>query len=571
MKNIIILSFLILSTAAFSSIDELKQDVEGLEKIKNEISESAQYFSDNDYEEVNGYRIRKLGKKFVGVFSNINKPLAVFDLSLNALNWKEVLIGAFKLRDFNLKGTIKNIYCARKIIKKNARREEGKKARMKFCEGNKKLDKEIMNWNEMRMTSSWAQRQSGSVAFSRGGFEFSHSDFNLSELVFDSEEEKDFFRAPYIELYKILNPEEENFTELIGEKFLSEFEFRFNKERQEYSLVWNREKRERKKKVKLPGVLVNYMSPVSPYAYRSRLMQIDSYADLLKFRWYPYGPIMATMIYRVVDKLIDRVNYHESQLIALMEAQQAFEYESRYPNYYLNTTLSLLYLPRSNPSHFGSGNDYRKLYRARLDENKKKILKEMRKEDEIALKNVGTGKFFIERQENHESGELEFKGIISTSNKPMWLTGLLSRHVSKVPNGLKNLERFAINTAGYLAKAFLRTWVSFRLGPINFSFSLPRDTWERLIRLRHQREIYLEGQLAGLLDEAIMGRYDLGLSKEEAIKARSYIAQNFMNPYETHIENEEDVISQNMKLLLEALKGEKLEKINAAHLLPMSL
>ena len=571
MKNILIVSFLILSLNSYSSVEMLRKDFAGLEKIKKEISDSADMFTDSDYEEVNGYRIRKMGKKFVGVFNTINKPLAIFDLSLNALDWKEIIIGAFKLRDFNLKGTVKNIYCARKLMVKNARREEGKKAKIKFCEGNDKLDPANLDWSQMRMSDSWALRQNKKVAFSNGGFEFIHSDFNLSELVFESEEEKEFFHAPYVELFKILNPEDESLSDEAKTNFLAEFEYRFNQEKKEYTLVWNREKRERKKKVKLPGVLVNYLSPVQPYAYRARLMQIDSYADILKFRWYPYGPIMATMIYRVVDKLIDRVNYHESQLIALLEAQQAFEYESRYPNYYLNATLNLLYLPRSNPSHMGSGADYRKDYRARLDENKKKILKRVEKKDNILFSQVGTGKFIIEREKNEETGDFELKGIISTSNKPMWITGLLSRHVSKVPNAVKNLERFVVNTSGYLAKAFLRTWIAFPLGPINFSFALPRDTWERLIRLRHQREIYLEGQLAGLLDEAIMGRYDMGLSKEEAQSAREYIASNFMNPYESHIDNEETVISENMKILMEALKGEGFSKMDPEHFMPMSL
>ena len=101
--------------------------------------------------------------------------------------------------------------------------------------------------------------------------------------------------------------------------------------------------------------------------------------------------------------------------------------------------------------------------------------------------------------------------------------------------------------------------------PINFSIALPRDTWERLVRLRHQREIYLEGQLAGLLDEAIMGRYDLGLSKEEATKSREYIANNYMNPYEEAVisENmkEEGVISENMKVLIKTLLGEEIESV----------
>ena len=131
MKNILIISFLIFSLNAFASIDALKNDHAGLAKIKKRLLKSGEMFTDSDYEEVNSYRIRKMGKKFVGVFNTINKPLAIFDLSLNALNWKEVIIGAFKLRDFNLKGTVKNIYCARKLMVKNARREEGKKAKVR--------------------------------------------------------------------------------------------------------------------------------------------------------------------------------------------------------------------------------------------------------------------------------------------------------------------------------------------------------------------------------------------------------------------------------------------------------
>ena len=95
MKNILIISFLIFSLNAFASIDALKNDHVGLAKIQKEIVKSGEMFTDSNYEKVNGYRIRKMGKKFVGVFNTINN-LAIFDLSLNALNWKEV-IRAFKL------------------------------------------------------------------------------------------------------------------------------------------------------------------------------------------------------------------------------------------------------------------------------------------------------------------------------------------------------------------------------------------------------------------------------------------------------------------------------------------
>ena len=92
MKNILIIGFLIFSLKGFASVDALENDRVGLAKIQRDISKSGELFTDSDYEEVNSYRIRKMGKKFVGVFNTINKPLAIFDLSLNALNWKEVIL-----------------------------------------------------------------------------------------------------------------------------------------------------------------------------------------------------------------------------------------------------------------------------------------------------------------------------------------------------------------------------------------------------------------------------------------------------------------------------------------------
>ncbi|MAW07386.1 MAG: hypothetical protein CME61_03775 [Halobacteriovoraceae bacterium] len=569
MKNIILLFLFSISLQAFSSIESLEKDTEGLNLLKEKINESVESL-DANLDELGNYKLKRIGKKFVTVFTNDNKPIAIFDLSLNALSWKEIVLGAFKIKDFNLKGTLKKIYCSRKIIKQNAKLESGKKAKLGRCSSDK-ITAGNLDWNKMRMSSTWAERQNQDVLFSDGGYEFFHSDFNLSELVFENEEDKNFFYAPYLELFKIMNPGSEKVTEIQLKNFMSEFEFRLSKDSAEYTMVWNREKRERKEKVKLPGVLVNYISPISPYAYRAKLLRIDSYADLVKYRWFPYGPIMAAMIFRVVDKLIDRVNYHESQLIGLLEAQQTFEYDTGLPHSYVNSTLSLLYLPRSRPSHFGSGNDYRKRYRSFLDSNRKKIIKKMNKKNKDNTTLVAGKKFIIERKFNEETGKDELKSIISTSNKPMWFTGLLSRHVSSLPNGIKSIERLFINTAGYLAKAFLRTWVGFSLGPVNFVIQVPRDFWERLVRLRHSREVSLEGQLVGLLDEGIRGSYSLGLNSQEMKDARSYLAKVYMNPYETHIENEDDVINKNYELLKSVINEDQLKDMPQKYFLPMSL
>jgi hypothetical protein len=95
MKNLIIVSFLLFSSIVLSSVEDLKNDQKGFEKLMLQIDESGQSIN-GEFEEVGNYRVKKVGKKFVAVMSKINKPLDIFDLSLNALNWKEDGIGGFQ-------------------------------------------------------------------------------------------------------------------------------------------------------------------------------------------------------------------------------------------------------------------------------------------------------------------------------------------------------------------------------------------------------------------------------------------------------------------------------------------
>ena len=54
-----------------------------------------------------------------------------------------------------------------------------------------------------------------------------------------------------------------------------------------------------------------------------------------------------------MDKLIDRVNYRESQLIGLLGEQQG-KYESGIPGAH-SSHSGILYLPRSRPTSFAAG------------------------------------------------------------------------------------------------------------------------------------------------------------------------------------------------------------------------
>ena len=78
----------------FRFLEELKKDKKGYEKLMSEInSMQVELDPGADYTIVGKYKIRKMGKKFVGVFNNIHKPLAIFDLSLNQLSFAEIILG----------------------------------------------------------------------------------------------------------------------------------------------------------------------------------------------------------------------------------------------------------------------------------------------------------------------------------------------------------------------------------------------------------------------------------------------------------------------------------------------
>ena len=189
-------------------------------------------------------------------------------------------------------------------------------------------------------------------------------------------------------------------------------------------------------------------------------MRIDRLADYFKFRWFPYGPLAAAFIYRVVDKLIDRVNYHESQLIGLLEYEQQGKYESGIPWELIPPTLGLLYLPRSRPTSFAAGRNYQKRVWNRWSKNSQLIRKKLRrrmKKKKWGMQTIAGGKFHIVRNFN---GRGQLMKIISSSNKPTRFAKVVSTHVSNKNPYWKAVERFSnSNLTGYLVKAFLRTFV----------------------------------------------------------------------------------------------------------------
>ena len=93
MNKFIILCCILWSTSYASFLKEQT----GLKEFKDTIDRPFNYLDSNA---IGDFQLKRHGKKFLSVSSADGYPLAIFDLSLSPLGWKEILLGSFKIKDF---------------------------------------------------------------------------------------------------------------------------------------------------------------------------------------------------------------------------------------------------------------------------------------------------------------------------------------------------------------------------------------------------------------------------------------------------------------------------------------
>ncbi|MBI2519453.1 MAG: hypothetical protein HYV97_03510 [Bdellovibrio sp.] len=536
--------------AAFSSSDLSLQDQNALKEMFNRPFPMIQ-----SGEEINNYQLHLIGHKFAAVSTQEGFPLAVFDLTLSHLSYAKIILGGFLIKDFSLKGIFRQKNCAEhalKLAQKEFKDKEPKESDLSECDSD--ADSLVLDaWKDLRMNDRWAERQ-GILQKSADGHAFQESSFSLAEFHYPSPDIEVNSKAPFIDLANVLYPEETWNVDSIS-AFMDEFEMIHHPETKSYEMVWNRDKRVNKKKLKLPGFVLNFANPAANIIYKNKIRRIEQYADITKNRWWPYGAIITMFVYRVTDKLIDRLNYHESQMIALLESGLRFEYNLPMAAPLIDLAADLVYLSKTPaPQHFRSGAEYRKSLMAYQEKARAKVVQKI---DKRARKNnwsyelVGNDKFVVVRDKDQK-----FKGIYSAAIKPHILARYVSQHVSGKTAAFKVAERLGLDVAGLLAKTFLKTYFKLPIPYVNVVVQLPRDFWDNLVRTRMKKEINLEGELVSLVDEARSCRLDLGLSKAELATVRKRLDAAYLNPYEIPLKTEAEVIEKNLELLKKALNGE---------------
>jgi len=531
------------------------------------------------------YQIKMIGSKFAAVFTKDGQPVAIFDLTLNTLSKVEIYLGALGFGNMNAGALVKLVRNALKH-KKQAN-DPDSSADDSSLDEDFSVDapadqlQDVTNdpakamelgkkfFKDLRFTKDWADRNGVQGADEKTGVAFQPKTFRLSDVQMPSAEAKEAFEKPFAHLGKVLYGKEMQGEELTS--FIHEFEFRFDEKMPGYNVFWRRDERAAgDKEPALPGVVANFVNPYDNLIYKAQLNGNDSYVQWIAKQFGVIGMLVDLVYSQMVHGLCERLDYHERQLMALMESTERFEYTSSLPVPFVDVTTDLLYLnylTSVRDPNVTNGPFKRKMLLGDEEKFGKKVLKLLNKRKGnkgYEFDEFGGGKFAVARDAK------EWKGIYGLGIKPGFLTQSTTLHVNAKQPGWKVAERYAVEVASFAGREILPNNFQYYIPKINFVIGIQVDPrmWEHLIRGHRVEETLLEGELAGLADEAAAGRLKLPLSAEEAQKVREDLRMTVVNPYEISLKEEPDTITANLKILKQAIAGRKPDSFTSKDLIP---
>lgn|GEM_PF-3314361 len=518
------------------------------------------------------YQMKMIGEKFALVATAEGQPIVVFDLSLHHLKGSEILLGGIGFGDMTVSKLIKGLRKAKRSSKpandidaeaqELAEIAEFNAAPMSEKDQAEATKRGLRLMGDLRFTEEWAQRNHVTERDDKPGVAFRYADFSMNDINFPNEDLRKRTFDPMIGLAKVLYPDQVWDLDTIKE-FAKEFMFRYRgKEKPGYDIYWDRNQRDAAKQPPLPGFVVNFVNPYANLSYKHQMRQFDQYGETLRQQLGTVGILMDLVLSNVTHHLAERLDYHERQLISLLEANARFEYNAGLPLDLVDMMTEMLYLSRfrgSSDDQMTDGPAKRKYELAMQEIARPKALKRINKivsGKGIGITEVGGGKFAL-AFETKNGQPAKFRGIYGLGTKPTKLMKRPTLHVNSNGPGFKIAERYLGETVGFLFRSMLPGFWNFRIGSAIFiQLRIPPAVYQHWFRQRSVAEVELEGELVGLVEEAAKGRYNgFGLSMPELTYVRNQLRQTAMNPYELSIKEEPSVIEANLKLLKQILAG----------------
>ncbi len=563
---------------AYENISELKNEIQSeLGIVPTDSIWNSFHPKSVAIDPASGYTLKLIGSRYGLVYTPLGEPLVLFDLSLSHLKTSEILLGGIGFGDLTLNRLISLVFKSRKAAR-NSSDTNATSDIIETSDTSTDLNPQLLEKNnvsyekamslgkdffkDLRFKKEWAERNGIAVTaenlgHGQKGITFAPASFTMDDIEYPSTTAKLKLTEPFVLLAQIVDPQTVWTPDNIG-LFTKQIEFRYNANKPGYDLFWNRtlysNETDKKKLPALPEVLVNYFVPYAPIITKVQLYKLTQYGEAFIRYFGIYGILEDFVVSRICWNLVERLDYHENQLRSVLEAQTRFETTTAMPTNLIDGTIDLLYMNKfygAAGSHVIDGLYKRKQERSRIEAARVKTLKRLERislRKKMELEEFSGGKFAVARSQSSEDTGA-FKGVYGLETKPF--LGIPSMHVHPKTTVFKIIERNIEDLMGFLSRVFIPN----NIGIVLFKFvyigtRLEPYQKDNFIRSRMIKETNAEGELLGLINESLEGRYDaLPLNKQEMEYSKKHLFKTYINPYKTPIDQQATEIEFNLKNL----------------------
>ncbi|HUP56784.1 MAG TPA: hypothetical protein VM598_04975, partial [Bdellovibrionota bacterium] len=302
-----------------------------------------QKFSTSAVKAASGPQTFLVADRFLFLFDSDGSAVVTFDLTMDDIGIKDMIMGAVGIGQFSVEGIFKLF---RDIFEKPTKLADGKakgvyaRADGKIAESwadmdahtflktsDQNIEDGYKAFAKLEFADRWIAKsgQKSMTGEQRAGYQ--PADFTLGDLYVKPElraQAEELFNRISIVLFKA------TLAEMGGlEQFTDQFQMKWDAGKQQFNMLWAPSKQA--KRPELPGWVVNYAYPTDTLAYKLSLNQVErlvSSADLL---FGKYGAVAAILVSRVTNSIKARLDSHENSLLTFLEGAAAGTYDLGMP------------------------------------------------------------------------------------------------------------------------------------------------------------------------------------------------------------------------------------------------
>ncbi|MCC6277806.1 MAG: hypothetical protein IT289_07830 [Oligoflexia bacterium] len=529
-----------------------------------------------------GYGAIPIADRFVILVDPQGYPLVIFDLAMDQLSWTDKILGSIGIGQFSLRQLFQKYKTTKEnpsVILNGAEKQlpepvtqldpweesahygfyndfkEVEEANLPFSSADDET-RGIDAFAKIKFNDRWIAAHGGpKAANKRDGF--APASFTMGDIYYTAKQ-KQKLTAWAESFSKLVLRKTTKITDVEG--FLSQFNLIWNAQAKEFTMTWSPSVAKAGAAPDLPAWVVNYADPTQILAGKYSLQQLESQTMLLESLLGQVGNILSILVTRITDNVQAQQDAHENQLLALLEAYLRGDYkldiDADNLRQFADVTTTLLYLNKIlETDDVANGPKKRRLVMDLEDKYRKENLEWLNKKG-YEVKMWPDQRFATVFKDGKR------KGVFSLAMKRMSLIKTPSVHVYENMKWFKAANRIGLEAfvtavrvvmpSSFALSELLTKWIN-----IPISIYVPSGFWNILFRSRAFAEVAYEGQMMGVVGEAMTGRHVMipGYTMEELADLRKVLYGQRLNPFDVSLEKEPQQMDFNWQLIVNALNG----------------